>query len=243
MQFRMVVEYDGTGFQGWQVQPGERTVQSVLEDALQKLLQQRVRVRAAGRTDAGVHAAGQVVCFRTDYRRDCNTVLKAMNALTPPDIGIREVDVVPDDFDPRGCARSRTYVYRIWNRAVPSPFWARYAWHLRRCVAAERMDCAARDLLGEHDFTSFRAAGCQAVSPVRQVLKSRVLRDGDLVVYEIEATGFLRHMVRNIVGFLVEIGAETRAPEEIAAVLAARDRGAAGITAPPHGLCLKEVCY
>jgi tRNA pseudouridine38-40 synthase len=243
MHFRLTVEYDGTEFHGWQVQPGERTVQATIEHALQSLLGHPVRVAAAGRTDAGVHASGQVVCFRTERSFDPTTVVRALDALTPPDIAVLSADVVPDDFDPRRAARRRRYLYRVWNRKVPSPFWRRFAWHIAHPLAVEPMAAAAAVLLGEHDFTSFRAAGCDATHPVRRVLRSDVSVSGDLIYYEIEATAFLRHMVRNIVGTLVEIGSGRRPPGEMEALLAARDRTLAGATAPAHGLCLVAVEY
>jgi tRNA pseudouridine38-40 synthase len=243
MHFRLIVEYDGTEFHGWQVQPGERTVQGTIEDALGRLLGHAVRVAAAGRTDAGVHASGQVVCFHTERELDSTTIARALNALTPRDISVLGAEVVPHDFDPRRAARCRRYVYRVWNRKVPSPFWRRFAWHVTHPLAVEPMAAAAAMLVGEHDFTSFRAAGCDAAHPVRRVLRSDVSVQADLICYQIEATAFLRHMVRNIVGTLVEIGSGRRSPGEMEALLAARDRTLAGVTAPAHGLCLVAVDY
>jgi len=243
MRFCLVVEYDGTDYQGWQIQPDGRTVQGVLEEALQRLLGHPVRVAAAGRTDAGVHAAGQVVSFATDRDFDTVTILRAVNALTPRDLSVRAVDAVPDDFDPRRSAQSRCYVYRIWNRRIPSPFWRRFAWHVELPLDMAAMGAAATALVGEHDFTSFRAARCDAAHPVRRVLRSEVSRVGELLNYEIEATAFLRHMVRNIVGTLVEVGVGIRSPEDMTVLLNDRDRNLAGVTAPAQGLCLVEVRY
>jgi tRNA pseudouridine38-40 synthase len=243
MQLRLVIEYDGTDFCGWQIQAGGRTVQATIERALETLFGHPVRVAAAGRTDAGVHAAAQVVCFKAGKAIEPDTVLRALNALTPRDISVSSADVVPESFDPRRSARSRVYVYRIWNRAVPSPFWRRYAWHIPRPLAVDEMADGAARLIGEHDFSAFRAAGCDAPTSVRRVTVSAIWRDGDLVCYRIEATAFLRHMVRNIVGTLVEVGQGRRAPAEIEAVLEGRDRARAGMTAPAHGLCLTEVKY
>jgi tRNA pseudouridine38-40 synthase len=243
MQYRLVLEYDGTDYCGWQIQPDERTVQATLEDALAKLLGHAARVSAAGRTDAGVHAAGQVACFRTPRILDTGTILRALNALTPRDLAVRSVDTVADDFDPRRAARRREYIYRIWNRRVPSPFWRRYAWHVARPLALEKMDAAAALLVGEHDFTSFRAAGCDAASPVRRITGSGVARRDDMVVYTIEGTAFLRHMVRNIIGTLAEVGWGQRQVDEVGNLLRLRDRAKAAATAPPHGLCLTRVDY
>ena len=243
MQFQLTVEYDGTDFAGWQVQPNERTVQSSLETALARLLGHPVRVCAAGRTDAGVHAIGQVICFRTPRAMAADTIVRALNALTPRDLSIRTADEVPDEFDARRSARSRVYVYHLWNRRMASPFWRRYAWHIAQPLAVDAMAEAAAALVGEHDFSSFRAAGCDATHPVRRVLRSELQRRGDLIRYEIEATAYLRHMVRNIVGTLVEAGHGARRPDDIPILLAVRDRSRAGITAPAHGLCLTDVKY
>jgi tRNA pseudouridine38-40 synthase len=242
MQYRLIVEYDGTDFHGWQLQPDRRTVQGTLEEALQRLLGQPTRVAAAGRTDAGVHACAQVVCFQSERDLPLLTLRRALNALTPEDLTVCAADVVSDDFDPRRAARSRRYVYRIWNRAAPSPFWRRYAWHIPRALDGEAMQAAAAVLVGEHDFSSFRATGCDARHPVRRVLHSGLEHRGALLHYEIEATAFLRHMVRNIVGTLVEVGQGKRSPD-FAALLAARDRTLAAATAPAHGLCLVEIRY
>jgi tRNA pseudouridine38-40 synthase len=242
MHYRLIVEYDGTDFHGWQLQPDQRTVQATLEDALARLLGQPTRVAAAGRTDAGVHAAGQVVCFHSQRELAPSMLRRALNALTPDDLVVLAAEQVPDNFDPRRAARSRRYEYRIWNRPEPSPFWRRYAWHIPWALDLDPMRAAAHALLGERDFSSFRAAGCDAAHAVRRVLLSEIERRGDLVVYSIEATAFLRHMVRNIVGSLVEVG-QRRRSADFAALLAARDRTLAAETAPPQGLCLVEIRY
>jgi len=244
MQFRMAVEYDGAGFAGWQIQPVERTVQGEIEAALARLLGHDTRAIAAGRTDAGVHARGQVVCFHTDRLLSPDVVRRALNALLDKDLAIRGVDVVADDFDPRRSARRRSYEYRIWNELVRSPFATRHAWHIARPLDVEAMRRAAAHLVGEQDFSSFRAAGCDAHHPVRRVFDSDWTRDEQgLLAYRVTATAFLRHMVRNIVGTLVEVGHAKRAADSVPALLAARDRGLAGATAPPHGLCLTAVEY
>jgi tRNA pseudouridine38-40 synthase len=243
MQYRFILEYDGTAYHGWQVQPGARTVQAVVEQAVAQLIGESVRVAAAGRTDAGVHASGQVASFRTERTLSPDTIGRALNALTPADVSIREVALVDDGFDVRRSARSRTYVYRIWTRRVRSPLWRLYAWHVIQSIDVAAMTSAAASLVGEHDFTSFRAAGCDAAQPVRRVLRSEVVVSDDLITYTIEANAFLRHMVRNIVGTLVEVGTSRRRPDDIAALLRRRDRSAAGKTAPAHGLCLTRVTY
>ncbi|MCX8072172.1 MAG: tRNA pseudouridine(38-40) synthase TruA [Candidatus Binatia bacterium] len=243
MRYRLVVQYEGTAYAGWQVQPRARTVQGEFERALATLTGQAVRVLAAGRTDAGVHAAGQVISFALDRAWEPGVLVRALNALTPEDISVLAADVVPEDFHPRRWAISRLYTYRIWNHRVLSPFWRRYAWHVVPALDVEAMQAAAAKVCGEHDFSAFRAAGCEARHPVRCVLRSSLLREGEILVYSIEANGFLRHMVRNLVGTLVEVGLGKRAPEEVDELLAARKRTLAGPTAPAHGLCLSAVRY
>lgn len=242
MQYRLTVEYDGTDFHGWQVQPALRTVQGEIEQAAARLFCVPVRAAAAGRTDAGVHATGQVVTLPAARQLSTDTVRRALNALTGDDLAVAAVDLVDDAFDARRDARARRYVYRLWNRRPASPFWRRYAWHVPHALDVARMQAAATELLGEHDFSSFRAAGCDAAHPIRRALHSAFEVRGPLLLYELEATAFLRHMVRNIVGTLVEIGAGQR-PPDLAALLALRDRTRAGETAPAHGLCLTAVRY
>jgi len=243
MRYKLIIEYDGTHYHGWQLQLNARTIQAVIEEAVLKLSGEKIRVAAAGRTDAGVHASGQVVSFVLERPKPTEVVLRALNALTPRDVAIRSVEAVPDEFDPRRAARGRRYVYRIWNERVPSPFWRLYAWHVARPLDLEAMQEAATALLGEHDFTSLRAADCEAENPVRRVDHSACKRDGSLVIYTIDATAFLKHMVRTVVGTLVEIGLHDRPPSSMAEILAARSRHLAGATAPACGLCLTEVRY
>ena len=245
MQLKLVVEYEGTRYQGWQVQPGGPTVQEVLERALATALRETVRVRGAGRTDAGVHACGQVAAVRvTRVPDDLGRLRKSLNALTPDDVAVREIAMVDDAFDPRRQARSRVYEYRILNAPAPSPFWRRYAWHVPEPLDAGAMDAAARELLGEHDFAAFRGADAEPVrSTVRRVLESRVQAERAVLVYRVEATAFLKHMVRNIVGTLVEVGRGERAAASLGELLAGRDRTRAGATAPAHGLILVAIRY
>ena len=245
MQLRLTVEYEGTAYQGWQLQPGGPTVQEVLERALATALREPVRVRGAGRTDAGVHACGQVAAVRvTRVPEDLDRLRKSLNALTPDDVAVREIAVVDDAFDPRRHASSRVYEYRILNAPAPSPFWRRYVWHVPEPLQLDAMSAAAAALVGEHDFAAFRGADAEPVrSTVRRALESRLERAGALLVYRIEATAFLKHMVRNIVGTLVEVGRGLRSPDAIGALLLGRDRTRAGATAPPQGLMLVEVRY
>jgi len=245
MQLRLTVEYEGTAYRGWQLQPDGPTVQAVLEQALSTALRERVRVRGAGRTDAGVHACGQIAAVRVrEVPADLERLQKSLNALTPDDVAVRNITVVDDAFDPRRHARSRVYEYRIWNVAAPSPFWRRHAWHVPSQLDVAAMDEAARVLEGEHDFASFRAADAEPVrSTVRRVLESSLRVDGRLLVYRVEATAFLKHMVRNVVGTLVEVGRGERVAGTFRELLAVRDRTRAGATAPAHGLVLVDVRY
>ncbi|HVN86559.1 MAG TPA: tRNA pseudouridine(38-40) synthase TruA [Candidatus Binatia bacterium] len=243
MHCKITLQYDGTEFLGWQVQPQGPTIQGALEDALAKLFGVRTRVTAAGRTDAGVHALGQVASFHCPKLIALEDLQRALNALTPAAIAVTEVAAVADDFDPRRHARRRTYCYRLWRPRWRSPFWHRYAWHVWAPIDLDRMQTAAALLVGEHDFSSFQAADCDAVNPVRRVFRSEFEASAEQLVYTIEATAFLRHMVRNIIGTLIEAGTGERSVEQVRVLLALRDRRHAGPTAPAHGLCLLRVDY
>ena len=243
MLVKLIIEYDGTKFCGWQIQPNGPTIQGTLERALATVLGERVRLLAAGRTDAGVHARGQVAVFRTTTAPDLGRVSRSINALAGPNIAVLAAEVVPDGFDPRRAARSRLYAYYLLNRRAPSPLWDHRAWHVPYPLDMRAMSEAAALLVGEHDFSSFRDAGCDAEHPVRRVLRSDFTWAGDVIVYHIEATAFLRRMVRTIVGTLVAVGIGALSVEHFQDILLARDRTKAGVTAPAHGLYLMAVCY
>ena len=243
MNIKLTVEYDGTHYHGWQNQSNGETIQAVLESALSTFFGAPIRVTGSGRTDAGVHALGQVANFHAAKEFDRHRLLRGLNALTPPDITVKEAEAVPDSFDARRDGRARIYEYHILNRSMPSPFYLNRAWHLHEPLDFDAMRAAIPALLGAHDFSSFRAAGCDAAHPVREVYHTSLERRGELLVYSIEATAFLRHMVRNIVGTLAEVGEGLRASESFAELLAARDRTKSGRTAPAHGLFLMEVKY
>jgi tRNA pseudouridine38-40 synthase len=240
---KITVEYDGTHYCGWQIQPNGESIQAVLERAVSTFFGTPTRITGSGRTDAGVHALGQVANFFADKEYDRFRILRGLNALTPADIAIKEVEIVPGSFDARRDGRSRIYEYRMLNRATPSPFYLNRAWHLYDELDREAMRDAMPCLLGEHDFSSFRAAGCEAAHAVRRIYRTSLEERGELLVYTIEATAFLRHMVRNIVGTLVEVGRGLRTPRSFGQLLESRDRTQAGPTAPPHGLYLIEVKY
>jgi tRNA pseudouridine38-40 synthase len=243
VNIKLTVEYDGTNYHGWQIQHSGETIQAVLEKAVSTFVGQRTRITGAGRTDAGVHALGQVANFFYPKEFDQHRIRRALNALTPADMTIKEVEIVPDSFDARRDGRSRVYEYRILNRSAPSPFYLTTALHVHDPLDLEVMRRAVRCLEGEHDFSSFQAAGCDAAHAVRKVYRTSLDQRSELLVYTIEATAFLRHMVRNIVGTLIEVGRGQRSPESFSELLKARDRTKAGPTAPPHGLFLVEVKY
>jgi len=238
------LEYDGSAFKGWQIQQaGVRTVQSCLERALSKVADHPVSVICAGRTDAGVHASGQVVHFDSPARRSDYAWLMGGNTNLPDDISITWAQVVPEDFHARFSALARRYRYTILNRPCRSALHRQRAtWHYKP-LDAERMQAAAACLRGEHDFTSFRAVGCQSHSPYRHVFDLTVERHGEFVVIDIEANAFLHHMVRNVAGVLMAIGSGDRPAEWTQELLAVRDRTQAGVTAPPDGLYLLAVRY
>lgn len=243
MQYRLLLEYDGTEYHGWQLQPNARTLQGVLEGALATALRHPARVYAAGRTDAGVHALAQVATFRSERVVEARELRKTLNALTPADIAVREVAAVSEDFDARRSATSRVYEYRIWNQPWRSAFWHRYTWHVPRALDLRAMRTAACVLVGEHDFSAFRAADCESESRIRRVLHSGLTETENLFTYRIQANAFLKHMVRTIVGTLVAVGTGELTPEDVARILAGRDRTQAGATVPPQGLCLVAVSY
>lgn len=243
MKLALGLEYDGTDFHGWQTQPSGNTIQDHLEAALADFVGSPVETVSAGRTDAGVHASGQVVHFETAIDRPLWNWVRGVNAFLPAAIRVRWAHPVPDDFHARFSARSRAYTYSIYNHPIDSPLRARFATWVFQPLDVAAMQAGADCLLGEHDFTAFRAAECQAASPVRDLQQAQWTQDGSLIVLQIRANAFLHHMVRNIVGSLFEVGRGARPAAWMAELLAARDRTAAGRTFPAQGLCLRHVEY
>jgi tRNA pseudouridine38-40 synthase len=240
-QLRLTVEYDGTEYCGFQWQPAVRSVAGVLQDALERLLREPVKITGAGRTDSGVHATGQVVSFATSRAFPIERLAVALNALLPRDCSVRDATQMDEGFSARFSARERVYVYAILNDPVRSALMERFTWHVPRPIDVEAMAAAGACLLGEHDFRAFSVPAPEPA--VRNVRLLRIERLGGLVRVEIAADGFLHHMVRVIVGTLAECGEGRRDPAQPAAILASGDRSAAGITAPPQGLYLAGVRY
>jgi tRNA pseudouridine38-40 synthase len=243
--FKLTLEYDGRAFAGWQNQlERERTVQGELLRALREMTAGPVRLLGAGRTDAGVHAEGQVASVALETRLDGETLRRALNAKLPSDVAVLAAEPRHDGFDARRDAIAKRYRYEIWNGEQPSPLRAARAWQVREPLDLSRLGAGADQLLGTHDFSSFRGAGSAVKTNVRTLRRIDMAgAGGGEVRLGFEGDGFLRHMVRNLVGTLVEVGLARRAPEWIADVLAQRDRAAAGRTAPACGLVLEWVRY
>ncbi|MCX7968330.1 MAG: tRNA pseudouridine(38-40) synthase TruA [Armatimonadetes bacterium] len=240
---KLVVGYDGTDFHGFQRQKGLRTVQEELERTLTNLLGHPVSIKAAGRTDTGVHAEGQVISFWTSCPIPVEKLPLALNSFLPADIVAKKATQVSPNFHPRFDATSRIYRYLIDNRPVPSALLRRFAWHIPEPLNVEAMRRAAQFLIGVHDFASFHASGSDLGSTVREMRRIVVAKGSGIIAITMEANAFLYHMARIIVGTLVEIGLGRRTPEDMRAILEARNRSVAGKTAPPHGLCLMKVKY
>ena len=240
---RLVVEYDGTGFAGWQRQDGQQTVQGWLEDGLRQMTGQAVTVRGAGRTDAGVHAEGQVASVEVVSRIPCLGFLRGLNTELPPEIAVLEVTDMPAGFSARHDARGKIYRYRIWNHPVRSPGRVRTTWHVFDPLDMHAMRATAALLVGEHDFRAFRAADCERKTTVRIIRRFDVRREGALVSLELEGTAFLRNMVRILAGTLVAVGKGKMTPTQVQDLLESGDRTRAGVTAPACGLTLVRVIY
>ena len=243
MQIKLTIEYDGGNYAGWQFQSGQDSIQARLEAALERIFATAVRVRGSGRTDAGVHARGQVAAFTLPRAFEAAVLHRALNAILPNDIAILNAEAIGDDFDPRRNATARMYEYRILNQQTRSAFEHRFAWLIREPLDLERMNEAARIFIGEHDFAAFRSLGTEVKSTVRRVNASEWRREGAHFIYRVEASSFLRHMVRTMVATMIEIGRGKLTPDFVAQLLQGRERAMAPAAAPPQGLFLIEVRY
>lgn len=243
MRIAAILEYNGAAFSGWQIQNSERTVQGCVEQALAKVADRPIRVTVAGRTDAGVHATAQVLHFDTDAERRDYAWVHGANSNLPSDVALLWAGRVDDRFHARFSATGRHYEYLILNRTIRPAVLARRVTHEYRPLDTTRMQQGAEYLIGTYDFSSFRAANCQANNPVRELRALEVRRDGDRIRIHAYANAFLQHMVRNIAGVLIDIGAGEREPDWAGAVLEARDRRVGGVTAPPDGLYLTVIEY
>jgi tRNA pseudouridine38-40 synthase len=241
-RYRATVEYDGHDFLGFQYQARGRTVQGELEKAIERVAQQRVRVAGAGRTDAGVHAIGQVIAFTLDWRHTAQDLWRALNAVLPREIAISELSDTHPRFHPRFDALWRQYRYTVLNQEVRSPLWCRYAHQVPGPLDVETMSVASRYFVGSHDFTAF-GQPTQGTSTVREIMQAEWLVDGKRLEFEIRANAFLRHMARTIVGTLLQVGRGRLKPEAIVNLLESGDRAAAGPPAPANGLCLVKIGY
>lgn len=242
--FKITIEYDGSAYHGWQRQASERTIQGEIENALKTMTGNTITVTGSGRTDAGVHALNQTANFRCSTSLTPEVFLKGLNSLLSEDIVITSCKIVPENFHARYDVKSKVYQYRILNRSLPAAISRQYAWHIRKKLNLSAMQEAIRCIIGSHDFKAFEGSGSPRVSTVRCITNAVLVEtDNDYLVLKIEGDGFLKFMVRNIVGTLVDVGFDKITPHDFKQILISKDRNLAGITAPAHGLFLMEVKY
>ena len=240
---KLTIEYDGTNYHGWQIQPNRITVQETVQKALSQLTKSETPVIAAGRTDSGVHAAGQVANFHTHAQMPLIAFQKGVNAILPPDIAIAKAEAVNPEFHARFDAKGRVYRYTMLNGAYRSPFWRNHAYFFPNCVDASKIDAICQALIGKRDFSSFQRTGSDRINPVCEIYVSRCWREGDMVYLEVTADSFLRGMVRAIVGTALKLRDAPDSIHQLRTILEARDRSAAGPSASARGLSLIRVVY
>ena len=240
---KITIEYDGTNYHGWQIQPNAITIQAAIQDALTKVTKTQTPVIGAGRTDTGVHAAGQVANFHTHSQMSPTAFQKALNATLPRDIVIIDVEEVSPDFHARFSAVSRAYRYTILNRAYPSALLRSSTYFFPEPIDVQDADLACRSLIGKRDFSSFQRSGSERINPICEIYECRCWREQDLVYFRIEANAFLRGMVRAIVGTILRLRDREDAVDQLHKILDAQNRSRAGASAPPHGLSLLRVKY
>lgn len=241
---KLIVEYDGGCFHGWQKQPHLKTVQSELEKALSVVCREEIGpLHAAGRTDSGVHARGQVVTFRTSNPPELFRIINGVSHLMKGELAVVSAELIPERFHPGHDSTHKQYTYRILNRPSPAILEARQVWHIHRPLDAAYLHQISQCLVGTHDFSSFRDSECCAKTPVKTIYSISVKRTGDLIEINVIGSGFLKQMVRNIVGTLVDIGRGLLERDSLPRILESKNRRIAGVTAPPHGLCMEWVSY
>ena len=242
--FKITIEYDGNAYHGWQSQPNGPTIQDEIQKALMTMTGKKIALIGSGRTDAGVHAYGQVANFCCDTVHHSEVFQKGLNSLIPNDIVITECSQTPEKFHARYDASSKTYQYRILNRTIPAAIQRQHAWHIIKKLNLDRMRTALGTIIGTHDFKAFEGAGSSIANTTRCVMNADfVEKDDGYLIFEIEGDGFLRYMVRNIVGTLVDVGLGKTTPSDFNIILESKDRNLAGVTAPAHGLYLMQVKY
>ena len=242
--FKITIEYDGSAYHGWQRQAEDRTIQGEIENALMTMTGNSITLTGSGRTDAGVHALSQAANFRCATSLTPETFLKGLNSLLPEDIVITSCKTVPEKFHARYDVKSKVYHYRMLNRLLPAAISRQYAWHIRKKLNLSAMQEALRCVIGSHDFRAFEGSGSPRTSTIRCIINADLVKtDNDYLVLKIEGDGFLKFMVRNIVGTLVDVGFDKITPDDFKQILVSKNRNLAGITAPAHGLFLIEVKY
>ena len=243
MIVKLTISYDGTNYHGWQVQKDKISVQSVIEDAIYKITGEKAKVVGSGRTDAGVHASGQVASFETNTSVPIENLYKALNTVLPYDVKVLKSETACNDFNARKSAKKKTYVYRLYLSDVQNPLKERYAHKIQGELDLEKMIKASKLLLGKHDFIAFSSTGSSAKTTVREIYDLQIVKEGEDVFVSVTGNGFLYNMVRIIVGTLVKIGKGDITEKEIELMLSDGKRSLGGATLPAKGLCLKEVCY
>lgn len=239
----LTISFDGTSYHGWQVQANALTVQQTLQDSLERICSRRDNVIGCSRTDAGVHANAYCCNVRTESPIDCARLAQALNAVLPRDIAVLSCREVDFDFHARYDCKSKEYIYKIWNSPIKTPFLYKYSLNHKYPLDANFLNAQAKDFIGKHDFASFCAAGSSVESTERTVLNASVERDGDMVIFRVEADGFLYNMVRIMTGTLIDISAGKIPADSIKEIITAKNRFVAGHTAPAHGLCLNKINY
>ena len=243
MNIKLTIQYDGTAYHGWQVQAEDITIESELTKALERITGEQVKLTGCGRTDSGVHAMNYVCNFHTNAKIPVERYPYALNTYLPTDIVCKSAQTADDDFNANRSAISKRYIYKIYNSDIPDAFMGRYSWQYKYALDVEKMCEAAKAFIGEHDFIGFASSGFTVKTTVRTIYSLDVTRDGDMITIDICGNGFLYNMVRIIAGTLAYVGSGKIAPCEMSEIIESKCRERAGITAPAHGLCLKEVYY